>query len=205
MSSCSYPFCPVHALHFPSETTNSTKCSSSKNNDNKYNCIIIRAQGTNKETLTNIQSICSHLEPITLNSYGCEISEKHELSSKHGMHGDLRETGKFYDHEDTSNWYYYVYGKSVEKKQTNGEITNFIASRLLGHSVYDDIAIIRSGPMASKFEPWLSIEKLGQTVLYYKTHNPQTIFAERERKRFFEKMGLQDQKDIPAFAYGFNF
>ncbi|CAF1239053.1 unnamed protein product [Rotaria sordida] len=183
---------------------NSTKCSSSNNND-KYNCIIIRARGTNERSLTDIQSICSHLEPITLKSYGCEISEKRELISKFGMHDDLCETGKFYDHEDTSNWYYYVYGRSTQKKQTNGQIMNFIASRLLGHSVYDDIAIIRSGPTTSTFEPWLSIEKLAQTVLYYETHDPQTIFAERERKRFFEKMGIQDQKNIPAFATGFNF
>ncbi|CAF1396509.1 unnamed protein product [Rotaria sp. Silwood1] len=183
---------------------NSTKFSSSTNND-KYNCIIIRAQGTNKTSLTDIPSICSYLEPITLKSYGCEISEKHELISKYGMHDDLCETGKFYDHEDTSNWYYYVYGRSIQKKQTNEQIMNFIASRLLGHSVYDDIAIVRSGPITSKFEPWLSIEKLAQTVLYYETHDPQTIFAERERKRFFEKMGIQDQKHIPAFAFGFNF
>ncbi|CAF2808980.1 unnamed protein product [Rotaria sp. Silwood2] len=182
----------------------STKCSSWKNID-KYNCIIVRAQGTNKASLTDIQSICSHFEPIILKPYGCEISEKHELISKYGMHDDLCEIGKFYDHEDTSTWYYYVYGRSTQKKQGKGQIMNFIASRPLGRSIYDDIAIVRSGPTTSKFEPWLSAEKLAQTILYYETHDPQTIFAERERQRFFEKMGMQDQKNIPAFAFGFGF
>ena len=204
MSSCSYPFCSYFALHSQMESLKKDTISSSTKQD-KVNCIIIRAKGTTEECLANIQSILPHFESIKLQRYGNETSEKEELISNHDMSDDLGEIGKFYDHEGTSLWYYYVYGKSTRLKQVTGQNLNFIASRLLNRSIYGDIALIRSGPTTSNFEPWLSIDKLAQTVIYYETHDPKTIFGERERKRFFEKLGMNDQCDMPTFTFGFGF
>lgn len=171
----------------------------------KANCIIIRGQGTNEECLKNIQSILPHLKPIILKKYGNEYTEIDELITKYNMPNDLCEIGKFYDHEGSILWYYYVYGILTRTKDITGLNKNFIASRLLNRDIYGDIAIVRSGPTTSKFDPWLSIDKLAQTVIFYETHDPKTIFGEREQKRFFEKMGMKDQSPMATFVMGFGF
>jgi hypothetical protein len=185
------------------ESSKKTTNSSSIKED-QGNCIIIRAKGTTEECLENIQTILPHLQSIQLQKYGNENSEKEELISKHNMSDDLGEIGKFYDHEDTFLWYYYVYGKSKRSKEVTGLDLNCIASQLLNRDVYGDIALVRSGPTTSTFEPWLSIDKLAQTIMFYEIHDPRTIFGERERKRFFEKLGMDDIC-IPTFTFGFGF
>jgi hypothetical protein len=169
----------------------------------KANCIIIRAQGTNEECLTNVQSILPYLTPVILKKYGDEYKEKEELISKYGMPNDLCEIGKFYDHEGSKLWYYYVYGVLTEK---SGLHENVIASRLLDKDIYGDIAIVRSGPTTSNIDPWLSMDKLAQTIMFYETNDSKMIFDERERQRFYEQMGIGDQCPLPTFLIrlGFN-
>jgi hypothetical protein len=169
------------------------------------NCIIIRGKETNEQCLKNIQSILPHFEPIILKNYGNEYTEKEELISNYHMPNDLCEIGKFYDHEGSSLWYYYVYGKLTRSKEVTELKENFIASRLLNRSIYGDIAIVRSGPTTSKIDPWLSTDKLAQTVIFYETHDPKTIFGERERKRFFEKLGMEDQTSMFSCVIGFDY
>ncbi len=164
------------------------------------NCIIIRAKNTTKQCLKQSRFILPHLEAIVLKKYGNEHKEKAELILDHQLSNDLCEIGKFYDHEGSFLWYYYVYGsRSTEMKE------NFIASQLLDRFITGDIAIVRSGPTSSKIDPWLSKEKLAQTVLFYKTQDPQIIFGERERQRFFTQMGMTDQPSMPTFVVGFDF
>jgi len=172
------------------------------------NCIIIRAKETNEECLKNIQSILPHFEPIILKKYGNEYTEKEELISKYNMPQDLCEIGKFYDHEGSHLWYYYVYGqltRSKEVKELKNLKENVIASQLLNRDIYGDIAIVRSGPTTSNIDPWLSMDKLAQTVIFYETHDPKMVFGDRERKRFFEKLGMKDQCPILSCVIGFDY
>jgi hypothetical protein len=178
---------------------------SSVTKQNKANCIIIRAKETNKQCLKNVQSILPHLEPIILQNYGNEYTEKEELISKYNMPQDLCEIGKFYDHEGSHLWYYYVYGQLTRSKEVKELNENVIASQLLNRNIYGDIAIVRSGPTTSNIDPWLSIDKLAQTVIFYETHDPKTIFGERERKRFFEKLGMEDQTSMFSCVIGFDY
>jgi hypothetical protein len=178
---------------------------SSATKQDKANCIIIRAKGTNEQCLKNVQSILPYFEPIILKKYGNEYKEKEELISNYNMPNDLCEIGKFYDHEDSILWYYYVYGQLTRSKDVTGLNENFIASRLLNRHIYGDIAIVRSGPTTSKIDPWLSMDKLAQTVIFYETHDPKMVFGERERKRYFEKLGMKDQCPIVTCVMGFDY
>jgi len=142
---------------------------SSVTKQKKSNCIIIRAKETDEQCLKNIQSILPHFEPIILKNYGNEYTEKEELISNYHMPNDLCEIGKFYDHEGSILWYYYVYGLLSKSKEIEGLKENYIGSRLLNRYIYGDIAIVRSGQSTSKIDPYLSMDKLAETVIFYKT------------------------------------
>jgi MYND finger len=82
------------------------------------NCFIIRA-APKSATQRPLDNVAGQLEPHDLASIGNEVGEKAELSRVLGWTSGATEVGKFYDHKDTDQWYYYVYGAKTHTLTKN--------------------------------------------------------------------------------------
>ena len=99
-----------------------------------------------------------------------------------------KEVGKFYDDEGSDKWYYFVYGdgEGERSNKTKNEISELVCYK----AVYGDIAVVRSGPTISKFEPSFSRDELSRAIEFHKTADRERIFVEREQSRFMRSMKL---------------
>jgi hypothetical protein len=105
------------------------------------------------------------------------------------------EAGKFYSHQDVDIWYYYAYSASTSGNSALPK--NEIGSLCIGKAVFGDIAVVKSGPVDSKYADSFSKMDLVKTAQFYRTAVPNEVFAKRERSRFLRNEGIP--QDVPAF------
>ena len=143
------------------------------------NAILIKASPTESD-------ISVLMTPLHLSSYGDWNGEKQEIKTKLGWKVVVDDIGKFYDHEGTSSWYYYIYGgpKSL--------VENKAMSKACGRKVMGDVVLIRSGPADAVYSGILDLQAVVSSILYYNDHCSQTIFAAREKERFMGKHAFSD-------------
>lgn len=151
----------------------------------KHNCFLIRASalsaGTGQPTLAD------YIEPFTLQAYGNEKGEISELKEKLGWKS-AAEAGKFYGHSGADTWYYYAYGPGTS--QATSSPKNEVASLCTGRRIVGDVAVVRSGPLESTdYATSFSKANLVKTAEFYRTANPNVVFAEREKTRAMRKFG----------------
>ncbi|KAL8685213.1 MAG: hypothetical protein Q9218_007899 [Villophora microphyllina] len=161
----------------------------------KYNCYLVRADiGTN--TIAS-STPPKPIEPLHLQQYGNEFAEKKELKTRLGW-SSVYEVGKFYDHQGTDSWYYYVYGQpkgKAEKKRKNEAV-----SKACGSEVYGDAAVIRSGPGGDPTPENFAGGILAKALAFYDANDSGAVFAERERSRMSRKMGV-DLSGAPSMQF----
>ena len=161
----------------------------SKANTPKSNCYILRAapQTANAPVLDNI---AGQTVPFSLSDYGNEFKEKRQLGQHLGWKSSM-EVGKFYDHSGTDKWYFYVYGDARAFNKKSGLPVNEAAG-LVCHKrpIYGDVGIVRSGPLGSKFVEEFSKTELVEAVEFYKTHDKDQVFAQREMSRATRTWGM---------------
>ena len=146
----------------------------------KHNCFIIRAASPPGST-----SLADRIEGFCLQSYGTEWGEIEELKRKLDWPA-VKEAGKFYPHQESvDDWYFYMYASTA-----SGLPVNDIATRCShNHRVIrGDVAVVRSGPADYvNYEALFSKTELVKTINYYRTADPEHVFAARESSRFFRR------------------
>ena len=156
----------------------------------KYNCFLIRAKP--HSTTNPLQDIAGQVEPFNLNNYGDEMGEMREMKTRLGWK-NAREVGKFYDHEGTDSWYYYVYGE-----EGSSQPKNEAASLVCYRKMKGDIAVIRSGPAGTDTPEYFTQRELSAAVEFYKTHDRSKVFNEREKSRFSRSLDV-NLDGVPQF------
>ena len=153
------------------------------------NCFIIRAlpQSAPQSPLDNI---AAQLEPFPLSDVGNEVAEKRQLASRlQYTRGRTVEVGKFYDHQGTHQWYYYVYGAG--DAFTNTQLPrNEVGGLICYRPVYGDIAVVRSGPSDAQYNAEIKLPHLKAAIEFHKTHDRSEVFGQREMSRMTERMEL---------------
>ena len=158
----------------------------------QYNCFLIRAKPHSRTP--PLQDIASQVEPFNLNSFGNELGEMRELKTRLGWK-NAQEVGKFYDHNGTDSWYYYVYGEEGSSQPKNEAASLVCYKKMKG-----DIAVIRSGPAGTDTPEYFTQRELSEAVEFYKTHDRSKVFHEREKSRMSRSMGM-NLEGVPHFYY----
>jgi hypothetical protein len=97
--------------------------------------------------------------------------------------------GKFYSHDGADTWYYYAYGPRISP--VNSSPKNEVASLCTGQRIVGDVAVVRSGPVASNDYPTsFSKMELVRTTEFYRTAKPREVFVEREMARAMRNLGF---------------
>lgn len=174
------------ATNSPTAKTTSSKMAP-ESSSVKENSFIIRAKPKDPSKSVH-ENIKDQLEPLHLTHIGSENAEKHQLQRDLNW-PEAIEVGKFYDHEGTDDWYYFVYGSTKAYNKGSAQ-KNELASLVCYQAVYGDVVVVRSGPIESTYSEMIDKTKLEKTIEFHKTHNRSEIFAEREKSRMFRKMGL---------------
>lgn len=176
------------------------KATSQANAPPKANCYILRAAPQTPDAPV-LDTIASQIEPFNLSNLGNESAEKRQLEQHLGWRGST-EVGKFYDHLGSDKWYYYVYGDARAFKTNSGLPANEVAG-LVCHKkqVYEDIGIVRSGPVGSKYAEDFSKMELAKAVEFYKTNDKNKIFSQREMSRSSRSFGMPDGGDGVAHVH----
>lgn len=110
---------------------------------------------------------------------------------------------KCYDHKGTDTWYYLIYIDPTKRTRTpSNEVVELVTERRQQHSeesfvrhghgpVHGEAIWIRSGPK-SEFNPEeILVGDVLDTILYYQTYSPLTVWHERERSRFICKTAAE--------------
>lgn len=122
-----------------------------------------------------------------METYGNENDEIAELKGKLGWE-EVEEAGKFYGHEGADTWYYYAYGPRISLASSSPK--NEVASLCTGRGIVGDVAVVRSSPLESTdYATSFSKTNLVKTAEFYRTANPNVVFAEREKTRAMRKVG----------------
>jgi hypothetical protein len=152
------------------------------------NCFIIHAEPQSADhPLDNIKA---QLEPLPLDNIGNEAAEKRQVAARLQYTRGTTEVGKFYDHNGSDQWYYYVYGAT--DSCTNQRLPlNEVASLITYNPVYGDIAVVKSGPATANYNVNIKLTDLAAAVEFHKTHDRTEIFVERERNRHLGGMGIE--------------
>ncbi|KAI4119311.1 MAG: hypothetical protein LQ338_007295 [Usnochroma carphineum] len=164
--------------HWP---THKKTCAACK----KYNCFLVHADA--QASGPPVDNTADQLEPFHLQAYGTEYAEISELKRRLGW-TSASEVGKFYDHQGSDTWYYFVYGQT--RAQEEGKPGNEIADLVCGGPQFGDVAVIRSGPAGTDTPETFTKSALAKTLEFYKTHSSSAVFSEREKSRFGKNTGF---------------
>ncbi|KAK1768267.1 hypothetical protein QBC33DRAFT_619113 [Phialemonium atrogriseum] len=140
-----------------------------------------------EQTTSSPRIISDYLTPFYFQRYGHEGEERRELEQRLGWR-EVAEVGKFYDHEGSDTWYYYVYGPGGEHDPPLGR--NEIATLCIGVQTFGDVVVVRSGPLGSSYPPLFSKGELVKTVEFSQTANPREVFQARECSRFMRSLPI---------------
>ncbi|KAG0557315.1 hypothetical protein KC19_11G119600 [Ceratodon purpureus] len=138
-----------------------------------------------------------------------EEGECREIKQKFGW-GKVVDGGKCYDHKGTDTWYYLIYIDPTKRTRTpRNEVVELVTERRPEHSketfvrhghgpVHGEAVWIRSGPKGNFTPEEILIDDVLDTILYYQTHPPLTVWHERESSRFVRmtaaKIGVDPTK-----------
>lgn len=155
----------------------------------KSNCYILRAAPQTANDAPVLDDIAAQIVPFQLSDLGDEIKEKRQLEKELGWKGSI-EVGKSYDHKGQDKWYYYAYGDARAFNKKSGWPINEAAG-LVCHKkpIYGDVGIVRSGPVGAKFAEEFPKVELAKAVEFYRTHDKDKIFAQREMSRASRNYG----------------
>lgn len=147
-----------------------------------HKCYLIRAPPNG--VIGNVSTL---IEPFDLRRYGDERGECKELEERLGWTKPM-ESGKFYDHVGSDEWYYWVYADYDAK--ASGKPLNALWKRLCYQQCYGDLVVLRSGPAGAIYPEQFTRSALAKTVEFYETENRNHVFSERARNRTGRKWGI---------------